>query len=606
MIGVKTIFFLFVFVISASIYALTLCPTVEFIDSGELAMACKYLGIAHPTGYPLYTILGRLAVMISRSRLILGVNIMSLLLTAFSSGVLFLLIWEVNNWFSGKIGWRSSISASAALFVAFSPVWWAQSTTNEVYSLNLLLICLSILGFFKYLEKSGKAHGWLIFSAYSLGLSMTNHLSAVYLIPGFVLILSADLLKKRINIKTLMWLSIFFCLPITLYFFLPLRAAHSPFLNWGGVDDPFFLFKHISGWQYRVWMFADADISVALNRLSYAGKLIINQFGWFGLILAALGIIPVFRRKPKPGIFAVSIVLLNLIYVINYQISDIDSYYLPIIIVISLFMASGIFLVAKSITGYTRAGRSIRYLFAVILIIIPVSSLSGNFHLSDRSEKTFARQGALDLLESMEPGGFALIENWDFYSPWLYLRFGEGTSPDKVLLDKELMRRSWYIDFIRRTHPGIYERSKREFEEFLIKVQPFERNRQFDPMVIDRAYYGMLQAVMINESSLRNVYTNIAGDQKFLRLLSLVPDGILFRLHKPDEFLENRMFDFNSPYWGNRSVHRELRIGHLLSYYRRAFRAREVYCRQFGRSDEAEYYGDLAAHVRTIISEIKK
>ena len=46
-----------------------------------------------------------------------------------------------------------------------------------------------------------------------------------------------------------------FIFPISLYLFLPIRAAFKPFLNWGGVNDIYFLFKHISGWQYQVWMF---------------------------------------------------------------------------------------------------------------------------------------------------------------------------------------------------------------------------------------------------------------------------------------------------------------------------------------------------------------
>jgi len=42
------------------IYLFTLAPSVVQIDSGELAALQITLGIAHPTGYPLYTILGYL------------------------------------------------------------------------------------------------------------------------------------------------------------------------------------------------------------------------------------------------------------------------------------------------------------------------------------------------------------------------------------------------------------------------------------------------------------------------------------------------------------------------------------------------------------------
>ena len=47
-----------VFLIALYVYIITLAPTVWFIDSGELAAVASTLGIAHPTGYPLFTIVG--------------------------------------------------------------------------------------------------------------------------------------------------------------------------------------------------------------------------------------------------------------------------------------------------------------------------------------------------------------------------------------------------------------------------------------------------------------------------------------------------------------------------------------------------------------------
>ena len=46
-----------VFLLSFGGYCATLARTVGFIDSGELAWASATLGIPHPTGYPLYTLL---------------------------------------------------------------------------------------------------------------------------------------------------------------------------------------------------------------------------------------------------------------------------------------------------------------------------------------------------------------------------------------------------------------------------------------------------------------------------------------------------------------------------------------------------------------------
>ena len=40
------------------VYFTTLAPSVGFIDSGELAAVASTLGVAHPTGYPLFTLIG--------------------------------------------------------------------------------------------------------------------------------------------------------------------------------------------------------------------------------------------------------------------------------------------------------------------------------------------------------------------------------------------------------------------------------------------------------------------------------------------------------------------------------------------------------------------
>ena len=46
-------------------YAITMAPGLMYTDSGELAAACTTLGVAHPTGYPLFTLLGHVWTMMS-------------------------------------------------------------------------------------------------------------------------------------------------------------------------------------------------------------------------------------------------------------------------------------------------------------------------------------------------------------------------------------------------------------------------------------------------------------------------------------------------------------------------------------------------------------
>ena len=48
-----------VFLVLFLVYVATLMPTVVDQDSGELVAASHVLGIPHPTGYPLWALLGR-------------------------------------------------------------------------------------------------------------------------------------------------------------------------------------------------------------------------------------------------------------------------------------------------------------------------------------------------------------------------------------------------------------------------------------------------------------------------------------------------------------------------------------------------------------------
>ncbi len=600
----RTVFFLIVIGIAAIGYNLTVCPTVEFIDSGELALVCKDFAISHPTGYPLYTILGRLATILLWGDLIQRVNILSLIFTSLASGFLFLLISNIISTGDRNRIWNLLISSSVALFTSFSPIWWAQGTTNEVYSLNLLLVAISINCLVRYTGKDDDHLRWLILSSYTLGLSLVNHLSAIYLLPGYIYILIAHF--KRIRVKNLSMILAFLIIPLTLYLFLPIRAQFKPFLNWGGVADPYFLFKHISGWQYRIWMFSDPNFgfSLLLSKISYVGKLILAQFGWLGSFLVTTGLIMTFLKKRQFSIFALLIILFNFIYATSYQIIDIESYYLPMILILTVFMASALYYLSIATLKAFSTIRPLKYILGTVILAFPLSSFIDNFYESDRSRKTFARQGVYDVVEYMEPGGLAIIENWDFYSPWLYFHFEENLHSNRVLFDKELMRRSWYIDFIRRMHPEIYGRSEKEIADFLRRVEPFERGLPFDPAVIDEAYYRMLLAIVEHEAAVGPIYTNVVSDRKFISALPLVPDGILFRVHTSDQFLERPRFDFERSYWGNRFIFREMRIAQLLQFYKRAFLAREQYCLRFGKTEEAEYYRNLAGDASSIISEI--
>ena len=215
--------------VSFLVYFTTLCPSVSYTDAGELAAVATTLGIAHPTGYPLFTLLGRLAVMIpSAGEEIVRLNLLAAVLTAVSAGVflqLALVIREANQVFPSRknapvsVGQHLYLAAAASLVFAFSSTVWSQSSSVEVYSLHAVLILLSLLTFFKGLQQQiaqpKETSRYLLLFAFVLGLSFTNHMTTILLAPAFLYLYFAVFTLKKESFARFLRLAPFFLLGLS-------------------------------------------------------------------------------------------------------------------------------------------------------------------------------------------------------------------------------------------------------------------------------------------------------------------------------------------------------------------------------------------------------
>src|SRR5436190_22943890 len=74
------------------IYLVTVSPTVNFIDSGELITAVHEPGVVHPPGYPLYTLLGYVVSHLLGGEVAWRVNALSSFFGALAVGAMFFLL----------------------------------------------------------------------------------------------------------------------------------------------------------------------------------------------------------------------------------------------------------------------------------------------------------------------------------------------------------------------------------------------------------------------------------------------------------------------------------------------------------------------------------
>ncbi|NIN64847.1 MAG: DUF2723 domain-containing protein, partial [Anaerolineae bacterium] len=116
------------------IYLGTLAPSVAtiFDDSLEFQLVCYLPGIAHPTGYPLYTLLGKLFTFVPLGDVAYRVNLMSAFFAALTVVFLYATLRLI-------VKYRVPAALGAASF-ALSPVFWSQAVIAEVYTLNAAFV----------------------------------------------------------------------------------------------------------------------------------------------------------------------------------------------------------------------------------------------------------------------------------------------------------------------------------------------------------------------------------------------------------------------------------------------------------------------------------
>jgi tetratricopeptide (TPR) repeat protein len=545
-----------VFFISLGIYIKTLSPSVGFVDSGELTVVSYTLGIAHPTGYPLYTILGRLFTFLPWGSIAWRMNLVSAIFASLSVLVLYFLLknlfthmsgqekGEVSASVSGKVALPLQLPlppATATAFItsllfAFSSTLWSQAVVAEVYSLTVLLSVILIFLILRITSHDSPITEIILFP-FLFGLALGNHMTILTVgIPCtlflfFLMIKNPNQASRIPHPKSLslFYSAFFFFLGLTIYLYLPIRSAQSPDLNWGEPKTWMTFLWHITGKQYNVWFLKSSPV-ILLEHFRKFVQLLSEQFTPFILPLGILGIFSIFKFAKSIGFLLLAIFLLDIFYGINYDIPDIDSFFLPAFLITVLWIGSGLFLVLIHLP------RRLTYIF----LLLPLVPLIVHFHKSDKSENWIPYEFGMNALRAIEDNGLCLTKNWDIYSPVLYIRFVEGKRKDVVMIDKELLRRSWYLNSLKKKHSWLMERSRTEVSDFEEYLDQFEKGTLTDHFEIQKRFIRMINSFLWKNIETRPLYTTfVNGNDQDAPLIGTKwlkePRGLVYQYVSPQE-----------------------------------------------------------------------
>lgn len=408
-----------------TLYLLSLAPTVQGFDSAELTVGAYTLGFVHPTGYPLYMLLGNLFAHFPLGDVGQLVNFMSAIFGSLSIWVLYELLYlQSKNW---------GLSVATSFLFATSTYFWSQAVRAEVYTLQSFIIISSLFAW-KYSHQH-KRRGVYAICFLLLGFGMANHLSTLLLWVSIFIIALFETSKWR----QMCFGASFFGLLVafTFYLYFPIREKAGPAIDY---IRPYFDVNpgSLSGlaWLSSAQAFR-CSFGINFNPqslLQELGRLI--NFLWtgllgFGLLLAAIGWGRLEKEQPQWNHLLTIYFSLNLFAFISYHVVDKEAMFIPLLVIVSFWFMSGVQEMLTRIKVYfpRLSPPQIQKIVILGILLVIVIGVLVDWPNVNMRKNDLAVGFARNILIEVEPNTI-IVNHWITASVFDYLRIVEKLRPD--------------------------------------------------------------------------------------------------------------------------------------------------------------------------------
>lgn len=469
------------------LYVLTLCRTVFWYDSAEYVTAAVTLGIPHPPGYPLYTILGHMFTWLPLDPAT-AVNAMSATFAALAVALTYLV--------GRRLGLDRIPAVAGAATLGGGKLFWANAVVAEVYCPALAVVALLLYLLLRAREE--RRFGLVLLASFAAGLGLGIHFSIATLGLGLALLVWAfdatverpgDLatLSERSEFRPRLRRSFAAAgmafLGSLIFLYLPFRAAQKPALNFG---DPSNLERFqwvVSGGTYKGWFLSEFDVVARTLSMMDA---FVEQLHPAGAVLAVFGLFWLWKRRPLETVALLLMAAGNLGFFFRYEVHDLAVFFLPSTLILCCFVGAGVQALIAVISGLVTEQRS-------------------------AAMRNLVRGSALVFAASLALGNYRAVDMSQFNETEKFIAAMVGTLPNDAIIINFTTPPEWKLDAV-----------------FGMYVQMVLEQRTDVEVVVPTAR-GVVESAM---ESGRPVYTYVPVAH-FARQFELVPDGPIFRVRGP-------------------------------------------------------------------------
>jgi hypothetical protein len=411
---------------AAVAYACTLAPSVGAGDSGELILAANALGVPHPPGYPLWTLLARLATLLPWGEVAWRVNALSAALASLGAGLFYFL--------ARRVGLRALGAGIATALYAGSTIVWGIAVETEVYA--LVAIFFLLLALFAFRARSAHTAGVrsdaLFF--FTAGLSILVHQTLLF--PAAIL--GGWVLARRASPRRAAVAACWTLLGASLVLFLPIRWAAHPAFFWGGEAGWRGVMDGLLRRSYGAIRQNPLSASLALDELLAIGLCLVRALGIPGALLVLGGAWRGGRSRGQTRIVAaasgsIAVALLSLVAFTPdaEHVAQIAPFLIPVVASAAVLAGAGVdAILARGSKWYRRSA-------AGMVAALVLATLVSHGRECDRSEFRLAERYGRDLFRDLPADAILIVDGDNETFLAAYASRMEGVRPDVTLIHRK-------------------------------------------------------------------------------------------------------------------------------------------------------------------------
>ena len=453
--------------LALGVYLATAARDLVFGDSPELVAVAVTLGVAHPPGYPLWTLIAHVFSLLPLGPIPFRVGLVSVVCGAAAVGVVYAIALRVSR--------SVPASAAAGLALAVQPVFWQWSIVAEVFALHALLSAVLIYCMLRWADAVGSWR-WLAGAALAMGLGLANQQTIVLLAPAVLYLVWRH--RRTLMRDPSIPLAAGAALLIGLlpYAYLPVAASRDPAWSFGDLSSIDDVIGHVLRAQYgsgQLIVTPSLQGGSIVDRLWAFG----SSFGILNAALTALGLIRL-RRAAALGFFVIALAVAGPLF-LAYANADVsipltravlERFFILPYVVAAPLVAPGI-QAAAALLRRVAHGASPRIAEAGVAAVVGAIALAlapSIWPTIDRSADHAPRDFASDILASAPNGAMLIVAGDAAAFPVEYVHTVEDARPDLSIVQQTYLPADWYVrQLLRRDPTSRLTRVPASFREFL-------------------------------------------------------------------------------------------------------------------------------------------